>query len=94
MSRAVRWLYTIRKHYRLKSIYARKQVELFLDEEEGSIEEEKSVEEDSEEEEEEETEGDGHNTPTQRNFGRDISMTGARKETSGKTRSQTKEMSS
>ena len=49
----------------MRSINARKQVELFLDEEERSIEEEKSVEEDSEEEEEE-TEGDGHNTPTQK----------------------------
>ena len=76
-----------------ENIYARKEVELFLDEEERSIEEEKSVEEDSEEEEEE-TEGDGHNTPTQRKLGLDISMIGARKETLGKTRSQTKEMSS
>ena len=91
MSRDVRWLNIIWKHYRMKCIYARKQVELFLDEEERSIEEEKSVEEDSEEEEEE-TEGDGHNTPTQRKLGLDISMIGARKETLGKTRSQTKEM--
>ena len=77
----------------MKSIYARKQVELFLDEEERSIEEEKSFEEDFEEQEEE-TESDGHNTPTQRKLGLDISMIGARKETLGKTRSQTKEMSS
>ena len=42
----------------MKSIYARKQVELFLDEEERSIEEERSVEEDSVEEEEE-AEGNG-----------------------------------
>ena len=93
MSRDVRWLNIIWKHYRMKSIYARKQVELFLDEEERSIEDEKSFEEDSEEEEEE-TEGDGHNIPTQRNSGLDISMIGARKEALGKTRSQTKEMSS
>ena len=73
-------------------MYARKQVELFLDEEERSIEDEKSYEEDSVEEEE--TKGDGHNTPTQRKLGLDISMIGARKETLGKTRSQTKEMSS
>ena len=83
MSRDVRWLNIIWKHNRMKSIYERKQVELFLDEEERSIEEEKSVEEDSEEEEEE-TEGDGHNTPTQRKLGLDISMIGARKETLGK----------
>ena len=68
-------------------------MELFLDEEERSVEEERLVEEDSEEEEEE-TEDDGHNTPTQRKLGLDISMIGARKETLGKTRSQTKEMSS
>ena len=77
----------------MKRIYARKQVEIFLDEEERSIEEERSVEEDSEEEEEE-TEDDGHNTPTQRKLGLDISVIGARRETLGKTRSQTKEMSS
>ena len=92
MSRDVRWLIIIWKDYRMKSIYARELVELFLDEEERSIEEENSVEEDSEEEEE--TEGDGHNTPTQRKLGLNISMIGARKETLGKTRSQTKEMSS
>ena len=40
MSRDVRWLNIIWKHYRMKSMYARKQVELFLDEEERSIEDE------------------------------------------------------
>ena len=93
MSRDVRWLNIIWKHYRMKSIYARKQVELFLDEEERSIEDEQSFEEDSVEEEVE-TEGDGHNTPTQTKIGLDINMIGARKEALGKTRSQTKEMSS
>ena len=38
MSRDVRWLTIIWKHYKMKSIYARKQLELFLDEEERSIE--------------------------------------------------------
>ena len=56
------------------------------------IEDEKSFEKDSEEEEE--IEGDGHIIPTQRKLGLYISMIGARKETLGKTRSQTKEMSS
>ena len=79
MSRDARWLNIIWKHYRMKSIYARKQVELFLDEEE------RSIEEDSEQEEEEEIEGDGHNTPTQRKLDLDISMIGARTETLGKT---------
>ena len=88
MSRDARWLNIIWKHYRMKSIYARKQAECFLDEEE------RSFEEDSEQEQEEETEGDGHNTPTQRKLGLDISMIGARKETLGKTRSKTQEMSS
>ena len=76
MSRDARWLNIIWKHYRM-SIYARKQVELLLDEEE-----------DSEQEEEEEIGGDGHNTPTQRKLGLDISMIGAREETLGRTRSQ------
>ena len=93
MSRDVRWLNIIWNHYSMKCIYTRKQVELFLDEEERSIEEERSVEEDSVEEEEE-TECDRHNIPTQRKLGLDIIMIGARKETLGKTRSQTKEMSS
>ena len=42
MSRDMRWLNIIWKQYRMKSIYARKQVELFLDEEERSIEDERS----------------------------------------------------
>ena len=93
MSRDVRRLNIIWKHYRMKSIYARKQVELFLDEEERSVEDEKSYEEDSVVEEEE-TKGDGNNTPVQKKLGLDINMIGARKETLGKTRSQTREMSS
>ena len=52
MSRDVRCLNIIWKHYSMNSIYARKQVELFLDEEERSIDDEKSFEEDSVEEEE------------------------------------------
>ena len=45
MSRDVRWLNIIWKHNRMRIIYARKQVELFLNEEERSIEDEKSFEE-------------------------------------------------
>ena len=78
----------------MKSIYARKQVELFFDEEERSVEDERSIEESSIEEEEEEPKSDGNNTPTQKKLGLDINMIGARKEIQGKTRSQTKEMSS
>ena len=37
MSRDARWLNIIWKHYRMKSIYSRKQVELFLDEEEDQF---------------------------------------------------------
>ena len=92
MSRDVRWLNIMWKHYKMKSIYARKQVELFLDEEERSIEDERSFGESSIEEEEHKS--DGNNTPTQKKLGLDINMIGARKETLGKTRSQTKEMSS
>ena len=87
MSRDARWLNIIWKHYKMKSIYARKQVELFLDKEERSIEEES-------EQEENKIEGDGNNTPTQRKLGLDIGMIGAREETLGRTRSQTQEMSS
>ena len=83
MSRDVRWLNIIQKHYRMKRIYARKQVELFLDEEERSVEDEKSYEEDSVVEEEE-TQGDGNNTPVQKKLGLDINMIVARKETLGK----------
>ena len=87
MSRDARWLNIIWKHYRMKSIYARKQVELFLDEEERSIQEESEQEENT-------IEGDGNNTPTHRELGLDIGMIGAREETLGRTRSQTQEMSS
>ena len=45
-------------------------------------------------EEEEEPKSDEKNTPAQKKLGLDINMIGARKETLGKTRSQTKEMSS
>ena len=55
MSIDVRWLNIIWKHYRMKSIYTRNQVELFLDGEERSVEDEKSFEESSKEEEEEKT---------------------------------------
>ena len=64
---------------------------IFLDEEERSIADEKSYEEDSVVEEEE-TQGDGHTTPVQTKLGLDINMFAARKETLGKTTSQTKEM--
>ena len=87
MSRDASWLKIIWKHYRMKSIYAIKQVELFLDDEERSTEEES-------EQEENRIEGDGNNTPIQRRLGLDIGMIGTREETLGRTRSQTQEMSS
>ena len=94
MWRDLRWLNIIWKHYRRKSIYARKQVELFLDEEERSIEDERSFGESSVEEIEEEPKSDGNNTTTQKKLGLDINMIGAREEKLGKPRSETKEMSS
>ena len=94
MSRDVRWLNIIWKHYRKKSIYARKQVELFLDEEERSLEDERSFGETSIEETEEDSESDGNNTETQKKLGIEINMIGAREETLGRTRSETKELSS
>ena len=45
ISRDVRWPNIIWKHYRRKSIYERKQVELFLDKEEKSLEDERSFDE-------------------------------------------------
>ena len=83
--RDVRWLNIIWKHYRKKSIYARKQVELFLDEEEKSLEDERSFGESSIEEEEEEPKSDGNYTETQKRLGIYINMIGARKETLMKT---------
>ena len=73
---------------------ARKQVELFLVEEEKSIEDERSFEESSVEETEEKPKSDGNNTATQKKLGLAINMIGAREETLEKTRSETKEMSS
>ena len=66
-----------------------------VDEEERSIEDKRSFGESSiEEEEKEEPKSDGNNTTTQKKLGLDINMIGAREQTLGKTRSQTKEMSS
>ena len=94
MSRDVRWLNIIWKQYKKKSNCARKQVELFLDEEERSLEDERSFGERSIEEIEEESESDGNNTETQKKLGIDINLIGARKETLGKTRSETRSLSS
>ena len=88
LSRDVRWLNIIWKQYKKKSLYARRQVELFLYEEERSLGDERSFGESSIEEiEEDESEA-------QKKLGIDINMIGARKETLGKTRSETKSLSS
>ena len=84
LNRDVRWLNIIWKQYKKKSIYARRQVDLFLDEEERSLEDERSFGESSIEEIEEESESDGNNTETQKKLGIDINMIGAREETLGK----------
>ena len=89
LSRDVRWLNIIWKRYKEKSIYARKQAELFLDEEESSIEDEVYFEDLKDKSME-----DGNNTDIQKKLGIDINMIGAREETLGKTRSETKELSS
>ena len=89
LSRDVRWLNIIWKRYKDKSIYARKQAELFLDEEESSIEDEVYFEDLKDKSTE-----DGNNTDIQKKLGIDINMIGAREETLGKTRSETKELSS
>ena len=84
MSRDDRWLNIIWKHYRRKSIYARKQVELFLEEEERSIEDERTFGESSIEETEEKPKSDGNNTATQKKLDLDINMIGATDKTLGK----------
>ena len=94
LSSDVRWLNIIWKQYKKKSIYARRQVEHFWYEEERSLEDERSFGESSIEEIEEESESDGKNTETKRKLGIDINMIGARTETLGKTRSETKALSS
>ena len=90
ISRDVRWLNITWKHYIRKSIYARKQVELFLDEQEKSMEDVRSFGESSIEETEENPKSDGNNTETQKKLGLDINMIGAREEPLGKTRGETK----
>ena len=65
-----------------------------MDEEEKSLEDERSFGESSIEEEEEKPKSDGNNTETQKELGIDINMIGAREETLGKPRNETKEMSS
>ena len=95
LSRDVRWLNIIWKQYKKKSLYARKQVELVLDEEERSLGDERSFGESSIEEiEQDESENDGNNTETQKRLGIDINMIGARNNTLGKTRSETRALSS
>ena len=94
LSRDVRWLHIIWKRYKKKSIYARSQVELFLDEEESSLEDNKSFGEISIKEIIEGTEDDGNNTETQRRLGIDSNTIGGREENLGRTRSETKELSS
>ena len=85
LSRDVRWLNIIWKQYKKKSIYATRQLELFLDEEEMSLGDERSFGESSIEETEEESESDGNNTETQKKLGIDINMIGVREETLGRT---------
>ena len=94
LSRDVRWLNVMWKQYKKKSIYARSRVELFLDEEESSLEDDKSFGELSIKEMMEASDDDGNNTETQKKLGIDINMIGAREETLGRTRSETKSLSS
>ena len=93
LSRDVRWLNVMWKRYKKKSIYARSRVELFLDEEESSLEDDKSFGELSIKEIMEASDDDGNNTETQKKLGIDINMIGAREETLGRTRSETKSLS-
>ena len=69
-------------------------MELFLDEEESSPEDDKSFGEISIKEMMEASDDDGNNTEAQKKLGIDINMIGAREETLGRTRSETKSLSS
>ena len=69
-------------------------MELFLDEEESSLEDDKSFGELSIKQMMEASDDDGNNTETQKKLGIDINMIGAREETLGRTRSETKSLSS
>ena len=69
-------------------------MELFLDEEESSLEDDKSFGDISIKEIMDGSEDDGNNTETQMRLGIDINMIGAREETLGRARSETKELSS
>ena len=69
-------------------------MELFLDEEESSLEDDKSFGELSIKEIMEASDDDGNNTETQKKLGIDINMIGAREKTLGRTRSETKSLSS
>ena len=87
MSRDARWLNLMWKHDKRKHNYARRQVELFLDEEEDlSLEGNEPVIN--------RIEGDGNNRHTQRRLGLDIGIIGAREEALRRTRSKTQEVSS
>ena len=69
-------------------------MELFLDEEERSLEDDKSFGELYIKEIMEASDDDGNNTETQKKLGIDINMIGAREETLGRTRIETKSLSS
>ena len=69
-------------------------MEHFLNEEESSLEDDKSFGEMSIKEIVEGSEDDGNNTEKQRKLGSAINMIGAREETLGRSRSETKELSS
>ena len=66
----------------------------FLDDEESSLGDDICFGERSFEELKEESESSGNNTETQKKLGIDINMIGARAETLGRTRSETKGLSS
>ena len=94
LSRDVRWLNIIWKQYKKKSIYTRRQVELFLDDEESSLGNDICFGEKSFEELKGESVSDGNNTETQKKLDIDINMIGAREERLGRTRSEKKGFSS
>ena len=96
MSREIQWLNLFWKEYKKRKDDSKKLVDEFYsyDEDDQTLEESETEEIKESETEETKNSGDGNNTEEQKILGIDIEMIGARKEESGRTRSQTKEMMS
>ena len=96
LSRDIQWLNSFWKEYKKRKNDSKKLIDEFYSHDEDDQPQDESETEEPKESEIEETKdsGDGNNTEEQKKLGIDIQMIGARKEELGRTRSQTKEMTS